>query len=173
MNFFWRYPATLMYIIAIVLINVGFVYVPFYHFPQGDLSIMDPIAGIIYLARDFSQRELGHKKVFIAMFIGAVISFLFSDPFIAAASVAAFIVGELIDWGLFSFTKKPFSQRLLLSAMTSAPIDTMIFLGMLSRLNILAFSVMTLAKILGIYLVWLSYFWIKPAYASGPLNEND
>lgn len=160
----FRYPATIIYIAAIVLINVGYVYVPFYQFPHGDISIMDPIAGIIYLCRDFSQRELGHR-VFIAMFVGAVISFIFADPFIARASVCAFVVGELIDWGLFSFTKKPLRERLLLSALCSAPIDTLIFLGMLSRLNIIAFTVMTLAKIVGIYLIWLSYYWKKPVYS--------
>lgn len=114
---------------------------------------MDPVAGIIYLLRDFAQAELGHF-IFFAMAIGAGISLWLADPVIAKASVCAFIVGEMVDWALYTYTRRPLSDRLILSASLSAPLDTVVFLAMIGRLNILSLTIMTIGKIIGISLIW-------------------
>ena len=38
-----------------------------------------------------------------------------------------FIVSELIDWAIYTFTQKPLSQRIFYSSLVAAPIDTAIF----------------------------------------------
>lgn len=157
-------PATISYIICIVLINYAFSLLPIYTVHGCDISPMDPVAGIIYLFRDFAQRELGHK-VFIAMIIGAIISYLLATPMIALASISAFAAAEIIDWAIFTFTQKPLSKRLLWSASLSAPIDSAIFLAMINRYNFLAVVVMTASKIAGI-LVMLS-IWRRKQSSKG------
>ena len=56
-----KYIATISYVLMIVLVNVGFAYTPILHVLGEPVSLMDPVAGIIYLVRDFAQRELSHK----------------------------------------------------------------------------------------------------------------
>ena len=46
------------------------------------------------------------------------------------ASAAAFAVGELGDWAVYTFTRRPFSQRILISSLIGAPLDSIVFLGM-------------------------------------------
>jgi len=119
-----------------------------------ETSLMDPLAGIVYLIRDFAQRELSHK-VFFAMAIGAILSYFLATPTVALASVCAFIAGELVDWTTFTFSKKPLSQRLIGSSLISAPVDTFIFLHILGYLNWLSYLLMCVGKILGVMVVWL------------------
>jgi len=151
-----RYFSAVCYIGLIVIINVGFSYLPSIHFGANELSSADFLVGWIYLARDFAQRQIGHW-IIVAMIFGTLISFWLADPIIAEASVAAFAVGELIDWLIFTVTGKPLSQRLLLSASISAPIDTWVFLQLAHHFNWLEFAVMTLVKCAGVFSLWL--FW--------------
>ena len=72
----------------ILLINVGFAYTPFFMIFGAKASLMDPVAGVVYLVRDFAQRELGHR-VFYAMAVGAILSYFLSTPTIAYASVVS------------------------------------------------------------------------------------
>ena len=57
----------------------------------------------IFILRDFAQREIGHK-VLGAMAVGAVLSYFMADPFVAFASVVAFMISELVDWVVYTFT---------------------------------------------------------------------
>lgn len=152
--------ATLSYIIFIVLLNTAIVYWPPVNIFSQPISPADAFVGCIYIVRDFAQREIRHY-VFIAMVIGAILSFFLASHAIAVASVSAFIVGELIDWAIFTFTRRPISERLILSACLSAPIDTAIFLAILNQLNWAGFSIMTAGKIIGVIILWI--IWkIKP-----------
>ena len=154
-----RYFSVISYIGLIVLINVGFSYLPALHFGVNEISLADFLVGWIYLARDFAQREIGHW-VILAMVVGTAISFWLADPIIANASVVAFAAGEAIDWVVFTFTGKPLSQRLLYSAGLSAPLDTYIFLQLAHHFNWLEFAVMTIVKCLGVFALW-QYWKIK------------
>lgn len=152
----FKYKATFNYIAFIVIINVLYADMPVVPLLNATFSPADALVGFIYIFRDFAQREIKHY-VFVAMFAGAIISYLLSDPTIAIASVTAFIVGEMLDWTLFTFTKKPLSERLIWSASISSPIDSLIFLLIISRLNWLELSLMTLTKIAGVFLLWYSW----------------
>lgn len=148
-----RYFAVIFYIIFIFIVNVCFTYLPSMSIGANEISAGDFLVGFIYLIRDFAQRQIGHW-VILAMLIGTVLSFWLADPIVANASVCAFAVGELIDWGIFSFTRKPLSERLIWSAGISAPIDTLVFLWVAGHLSWLEFTTMTAVKFLGVYTLW-------------------
>lgn len=147
---------TSLYILFVILVNTLFLVVPPIHIFGVDLVLGELVVGAIYIVRDFAQREIGHY-VFFAMIAAALISYVLADPTIALASLAAFSVGEIIDWLIFTFTKRPLSKRLLLSAGLSAPIDSWIFLHMTNHLATFDLILMTSAKIVGILVLWLSW----------------
>lgn len=153
MNITSRYKASISYIAFIVLINSGFVYLPAWTLFSQRISVADAFVGLIYIVRDFAQREMQHY-VFIAMLIGAFLSFILASPSVAIASVSAFLVGEIIDWAVYTFTRRPLSSRLLWSACLSAPLDTAVFLYFTNRVSVAEFFVMTLGKIIGVFLLW-------------------
>jgi uncharacterized PurR-regulated membrane protein YhhQ (DUF165 family) len=117
---------------------------------------MDWACGVLYILRDFAQQEIQHR-VGWAMLIGGAISYYFAAPSIALASISAFLVAETIDWFIYTFTKRPISDRLLLSAGVSAPIDTFVFLIVAHRFNWLEMSLVTFFKWIGILGLW--YMW--------------
>jgi uncharacterized PurR-regulated membrane protein YhhQ (DUF165 family) len=91
---------TILYIITMVLVNVGFEYVPLIKMTWlGSEEKYPPMAlvvGLVFILRDYAQREIGHK-VLGAMAIGGVLSYVMASPFVALASVVAFVVSELVD----------------------------------------------------------------------------
>lgn len=149
-----RLGYTVFYMILIVAVNYGFTVVPLV--PLGGAEMWPPmslVVGFIFVARDFSQREIGHK-VIIAMLVAGVLSYFMASPYVAAASVSAFLVSEFADWAVYSFTKRPFSQRVLLSSAVGTPLDSAVFLALIGHLSVIGVVVMTLSKMLGALLVW-------------------
>lgn len=117
-----------LYVLLIPLVNWSFAHVPTVAMPDGGAwSPMAIVTGLILVLRDFAQREVGHK-IFFPLLIGIAISFVMAPPAIALASTLAFGVSEMIDWAIFTFTKRPLSKRILWSCVASAPIDSAIFL---------------------------------------------
>ena len=148
-----KYKYTFGYILSILLVNIGFVYIQ----PIPLLGEMFPpmsiIVGFIFILRDFAQREVGHK-VLAAMAVGAVLSYFMADPFVAFASVVAFMISELVDWVVYTFTKRPLKDRILLSSGLSTPIDSAVFLLMLGFFSPLGFILMTIAKMVAALIIW-------------------
>jgi len=83
--------------------------------------------GMVFVIRDFVQREMGHK-VLVLMALAIGWSFYYAWPVIAIASGLAYAISETVDWLLFTFTKYRLSTRILLSSAFAAPIDTTVFL---------------------------------------------
>lgn len=145
---------TISYIILIVAVNYGFSVVPLLPTPWGDMfPPMSLVVGFIFVARDFAQREIGHK-VILAMLVAGVISYFMASPYVAIASVTAFLISEFADWAVYSFTKKPFHQRVLLSSALGTPIDSAVFLAMIGHFTLTGVVMMTVAKMLGALVVW-------------------
>jgi len=146
---------TLIYIMSIILINIGFIYVPM--LPLFDTGEMYPpmtlIVGLIFVLRDYSQREIGHK-VLGAMAIGGILSYFMASPFIAIASVTAFIVSEIVDWAYYTWSKKTLRQRILISSLLSTPIDSAIFLLMINQFSFVATLAMFSSKMLAALFIW-------------------
>lgn len=151
-----KYIATLSYIVAIVVLNRMFVYLPHWHIFGQFVSSADVIAGAVYIVRDFAQREIRHY-VIVAMIVAGILSYVLASREVALASVSAFFVGESIDWAIFTFTKKPLSQRLLLSSIISTPFDSIVFLAVLHQLNWVSFALLVVGKFFGVFVLWLGW----------------
>lgn len=156
-----RLIATISYILMVVALNTLFVYMPGVSAYGQSFSSADMLVGSIYIVRDFAQREIKHY-IIIAMLIGTGLSYFLADKQIAIASVSAFAVGELLDWAIYTFTKKPLSQRLMLSSLVSSPVDSLVFLLAANRLHWMEFSIMTLGKVTGVIVLWA--IWKLIAY---------
>lgn len=154
------YIFTIVYICLIPLINWSFAVVPTIPLPDGgNWPPLAIITGLVLVVRDFAQREIGHR-IWIALLIASILSFLTSSPNIAIASTLAFVVSEIIDWALFTYAKKPLSVRVLLSSIFSAPIDTILFWYLASLTVKGAFQPLTIitaivSKLIGAYIVYL------------------
>jgi len=152
-----KYKFTLTYIVSIALINIGFVYVPLIPFFDTMYPPMSIIVGLIFILRDYAQREIGHK-VIGAMLIGAFLSYIMADPYVAIASLVAFLVSETVDWGVFTVTNKPLHERILISSLVSTPIDSALFLYMIGHFSILATATMFVSKMLAALGIW---YWMR------------
>lgn len=145
---------TLGYVALIVLVNWGFTVVPLVDLPGGEKwPPMSLVVGFIFVARDFAQREIGHR-VILAMLVAGALSYIMADPYVAMASVTAFLISEFADWAVYSFTGKPFSQRILISSAISTPIDSAVFLVMIGHFSVAGAAIMTASKMLGALGVW-------------------
>ena len=149
-----RYKFLTLYVVLIVAVNYAFTVIPLVKLPDG--TMWPPVAlfvGFVFVARDFAQREVGHK-VLLAMLVGVAISYYMANPFVATASVVAFLFSELVDWAVYTHTKRPLSQRVLLSSLLGAPVDSAIFLGLLSLLSPVGVAAMTASKVIGAFIIW-------------------
>lgn len=151
-----RIWVTGVYIVFVLLLNTAFVYLPYVHVGANSFSTAEPFVGFIYVMRDFAQREIGHF-VILAMCIAAFLSYMMADYTIALASTSAFLVGEFIDWAIFTYTRKPLSQRILLSSTISSPIDSFVFLYVFGHFTWFEMTLMTLLKIGGATALWYSW----------------
>lgn len=143
------------YIALIVGVNLAFEVTPPLVLPGGDLwSPVALIVGFVFVVRDFAQRRAGHY-VLLAMLAGIAISWFMASPQLALASAAAFAVGELTDWALYTFTKKPFSQRILVSSLVGAPLDSVVFLTLTNLASPAGVAAMSLSKLAGAIIVFL------------------
>ena len=149
-----RFQYTSIYIALIVTVNYGFTVTPLVALPGGEkwppLSL---VVGFIFVARDFAQREIGHR-VIIAMLAAGGLSYLMADPFIAVASLVAFLISEFADWAVYSFTGRPFADRVLLSSAIGTPLDSVVFLAVIGHLSLTGVIAMTASKMLGALAVW-------------------
>ena len=121
---------TLIYILLIPFINWSFTWAPMVALPGLAAWAFNPVTivtGLVLVARDFAQREIGHE-VLIAMAIALILTWFTSGGELALASGIAFLISELVDWAMFTFTKFKLSTRVLLSSALAAPIDTSVFL---------------------------------------------
>ena len=55
---------------------------------------------------------------------------------------------------MYTFTRRPFSQRILISSLVGAPLDSIVFLGMIGIATPWSVITMSLSKLAGSLLVW-------------------
>ena len=142
-----------LYVIAIVAVNWMFTSIAPWSTPLGDLYLANVVVGFIFVLRDYAQREVGHYILFATALAG-VLTWFMVDPAIAAASITAFILSETADWGVYSFLRRPLSQRILISSMIAVPLDTLAFQYLAGYLTPAAFATEILSKALGVMIVW-------------------
>jgi uncharacterized PurR-regulated membrane protein YhhQ (DUF165 family) len=94
------------------------------------------------------------------MFIALSLTYLTTGADLALASGFAFIIAELVDWALYTFSKLRLSSRVLLSSALAAPIDTSIFLFMAQAIVPGAFTtpnitMSIIGKLMGAFVVFI------------------
>lgn len=140
------------YISSVVLINYAFSSAP-------DLDVIwSAWGGLVFILRDMVQTRYGHGAL-AAMLAALVLSYVTSEPAIALASATAFAVSELIDWLVFSITRRPLRDRLWLSSALSIPVDTFIFFGMIGAFTPVVLGTAMASKFAGVTVVWLVMAW--------------
>ena len=149
-----RWP--LLYLGSVVLINALFLLIPPFRTPWGMASIGALGIGGVYIARDCVQRVHGAKLALLLMALGIAITAAMS-PRLAIASGSAFAVGEGIEFLIFTFTGKPFRERVAWSAPPGVLADTAVFLVLAGFFSWPNFFFEALSK--GLALLWI--FWLK------------
>ena len=142
-----------VYIAAIVLVNWLFVAVAPWPTVFGDLYLANLVVGFVFVLRDYGQRQVGHR-ILVATLVAGIITYFMVDPAIALASLTAFALSETTDWAIYSFTRRPLQQRILLSSLVSVPLDTLAFQYLANYLTPAAFTTEVLSKALGVVMVW-------------------
>ncbi len=148
-----------VYVASIVLVN--WLFAPAQLVPGitvwstlfGDLYLANVVVGVVFVLRDYAQREVGHKVLLATLFAG-LITYFMVDPAIAAASISAFVLSELADWAIYSFWKKPLQQRILVSSLIAVPLDTFAFQYLANYLTPAAFTTEMASKAVGVLIVW-------------------
>ena len=153
MDYVKEYKYTIGYIVLIVLVNIGFTIVPLVPLFGEMFPPMSLVVGLIFVARDYAQREIGHR-VIVAMLFAGFLSWAMADPYVALASVVAFFISELIDWLVYSWSWQSFHQRVLISSVAATPVDSSVFLYMIGHFSYLNVILMTIAKMAGALVVW-------------------
>ncbi len=129
------YRWTALYVAMMPLINWAFAAIETYSLPAwiggGEFHPFTMVTGLVLVVRDFAQREVKHW-IFLAMLAGLALSTLTAWPVIVVASGIAFLISETADWAVYTFTKKPLSQRIMISSLVGAPIDQIAFLWLAS-----------------------------------------
>jgi queuosine precursor transporter len=166
--FFAGYRWAAVYVGLMPFINWAFGHVPNFPIPKwvggGAFQPLAIVTGLVLVVRDFSQREMKHW-VWGAMITGLLLSVLTSWIVVVFASAAAFLISETVDWAVYTFSKRPLSERVMLSSTVSAPLDQMVFIWLASHIpgqeGIFAWGTILTgiaSKLLGAFIVsrWLA-----------------
>jgi|TARA_R110002020_G_scaffold423146_1_gene632240 uncharacterized PurR-regulated membrane protein YhhQ (DUF165 family) len=136
-----------LYIFSVVLVNYGFSSFSGYEW------FWSIVVGTVFITRDYCQRAVGHWCI-AAMVVAGVLSYFMADPYVAIASVSAFAVAELVDWIVYSLTKRPLADRILISSAIATPLDTVVFLSMLGLLTPSLIGFQVASKMLAAVAIW-------------------
>jgi len=128
---------SLAYLVAILTVCILFNWNPMIHelSPGVTFSPWTALVGIWFVLRDYAQREIGPRKVFIPMGIGVAITILLNWKLALAEAITS-TAGELTDWAIYTYTKKPFYQRVFVSSAISGVVDTILFFALFDLLEI-------------------------------------
>ena len=118
--------SAVFYLGSIVLANMlvhtlGIITVFGLTFPAGAVAI-----GLTFSTRDLVQERYGKYGCWLWMLVAVVITFAFNQQ-LAIASVCAFVVAELADWAIYTYSGGNIEKRLILSNLVSTPIDSVVF----------------------------------------------
>ena len=153
----------ILYLSSIILANIlvhtfGIITVLGLTFPAGAVMI-----GLTFSFRDILQQRHGKWGCWVWMFAALIITFFFNKN-IAFASMSAFLISEFVDWSIFTYSKRPFNQRIMLSNLVGTPIDSVVFVVLAFGFNWQAIWGQTIIKFVS-SLVVVGFNFIKPKFA--------
>jgi queuosine precursor transporter len=120
---------------------------------MGTLYLANVIVGFVFVLRDYAQREIGHKVLLVTALAGIPV-YYFAGPGLAIASMVAFMLSEMTDWAVYTFTKRPLQSRIILSSLFAVPVDTLAFQHLAGYLTPAAFFTEVVSKAIGVAIVW-------------------
>lgn len=92
--------------------------------PSGVLMV-----GIALVLRDLVQRRLGLKAALLAILAGGLLSGLIAPPALVVASIAAFLLSELVDLAVFTpLQKRGLVKAAVVSSLVGLVVDSVVFL---------------------------------------------
>lgn len=118
------------------------------------------LVGLVFVMRDYAQREIGQGVIGLTL-LAALLTYFLVDPVVALASGLAFIVSEGIDQLIFTITKRPLKDRIVISSFVAVPFDGLIFLGLMGWLTTELFLVHYALKMIASLLMWV---WLNNRY---------
>lgn len=93
-------------------------------------------AGFALAARDAVQDLLGRRVMLAVILLGAALSYLVADPFIALASGAAFLLAEFVNFAIYTPLRarsalgdRGWAAAVVSSNLAGAVVDTVVFLA--------------------------------------------
>lgn len=87
------------------------------------------LAGASFVLRDSLQDAAGKRTTVALIVIGAALSFLIADPFIALASGVAFLASETADLAVYTpLRKRGYVRAAVASNVVGSLVDTVLFL---------------------------------------------
>lgn len=123
----FSYKYTALYIALIPFINWSLSWMPMYNWLWGmQFSPVMLVIGLVFVVRDFAQREVGKFGIWGAMAVAAVLTYLLAAPVLATVSLIAFLCGESADWAVYTYIRRPLWQRIWISSLISVPIDSIV-----------------------------------------------
>ena len=152
----------LAYFAAITLCNYLFENLPMWHigtvfFPPATLLV-----GGVLVLRDYVQRNYTAEIAVLALAAACVWTYFIASPALALASASAFAIGETLETVVYTWLKhRPFPQRVLVSVVLSAPLESSIFLWAVGHATLQNILVLSFAKMVCSILVCVGYS-IKP-----------
>lgn len=145
-----------VYLCLIVAVNFIFAHTAPLETPLGMLPPATFVVGVVFVVRDYVQRRFGHY-VILPMLAGCGLSYLMASPVVATASLTAFLLAELSDWGIYTLLRTEFHRRVLYSSMVGVLVDTCVFLPMVGFFSWGAVLVMWCSKMAAAIAVWGYY----------------
>lgn len=87
------------------------------------------LAGLMFVLRDWVQDTAGKRAALLLIALGALLSYLVADPFIALASGFAFLIAELADLAVYTpLRRRGYIRAAIASNVVGAFADTFLFL---------------------------------------------
>jgi len=87
------------------------------------------LAGLAFVLRDAVQDTAGRVATALVVVVGALLSYLVSDPFIALASGVAFLLSELVDLAIYTpLRRRGYVRAAVASNLAGSVVDTIVFL---------------------------------------------
>lgn len=88
------------------------------------------LAGVTFVLRDALQDVAGKIVTVLVIIAAAALSFALSDPFVAMASAAAFLLAELADLAVYTpLRKRGYIRAAVTSNVVGSLVDTVVFLA--------------------------------------------
>lgn len=122
-------------------------------------------AGATFTLRDDIDDRAGRWWVLALIAVGGAVSYIVADPFIAKASVCAFVLAELADLSVYApLRRRNWTAAVWLSGLVGSLADSLMFLWLAfgwAAVSSSAVAGQVLGKMWAVGAVWLIVRWIR------------